>query len=83
MAHIAVHAANRIESIDLTRCTTITDVGFQHWSVYPFPRLTKLVLADCTYLTDNAIVYLTNAAKGLKELDLVSRRIILYTSKTD
>jgi F-box/leucine-rich repeat protein 7 len=65
MAHIAVHAANRIESIDLTRCTTITDVGFQHWSVYPFPRLTKLCLADCTYLTDNA-------AKGLRELDLVS-----------
>jgi F-box/leucine-rich repeat protein 7 len=28
-------------------------------------------LADCTYLTDNAIVYLTNAAKGLRELDLV------------
>jgi hypothetical protein len=39
--------------------------------VYPFPRLTKLCLADCTYLTDNAIVYLTNAAKGLRELDLV------------
>jgi F-box/leucine-rich repeat protein 7 len=77
MAHIAVHAANRIESIDFTRCTTITDVGFQHWSVYPFPRLTKLCLADCTYLTDNAIVYLTNAAKGLKELDLVSHS--LYT----
>jgi F-box/leucine-rich repeat protein 7 len=77
MAHIAVHAANRIESIDFTRCTTITDVGFQHWSVYPFPRLTKLCLADCTYLTDNAIVYLTNAAKGLKELDLVSHSLYI------
>ena len=72
MAHIAVHTAARIEQIDLTRCTTITDVGFQHWSVYPFPRLSKLCLADCTYLTDNAIVYLTIAAKGLRELDLVS-----------
>ncbi|EEP76908.1 conserved hypothetical protein [Uncinocarpus reesii 1704] len=30
----------------------------------------KLCLADCTYLTDNAIVYLTNAAKALQELDL-------------
>ena len=71
MAHIAVHAASRVEHMDLTRCTTITDIGFQHWSVYAFPRLTKLCLADCTYLTDNAIVYLTNAAKGLRELDLV------------
>jgi F-box/leucine-rich repeat protein 7 len=72
MAHIAVHASSRLEEMDLTRCTTITDGGFQHWSIYPFPRLRKLVLADCTYLTDHAIVCLTNAAKALKELDLVS-----------
>ena len=76
MAHLAVHARQRVEQIDLTRCTTITDVGFQHWSVYPFPRLSKLCLADCTYLTDNAIVYLTNAAKGLRELDLVGFALI-------
>jgi F-box/leucine-rich repeat protein 7 len=71
MAHLAVHAHARLQSIDLTRCTTITDGGFQHWSIYKFARLERLILADCTYLTDNAIVYLTNAAKGLKELDLV------------
>jgi F-box/leucine-rich repeat protein 7 len=72
MAHIATHAAARIEEMDLTRCTTITDQGFQSWSVWTFPRLTKLCLADCTYLTDNAIVCLTHAARGLKFLDLVS-----------
>jgi F-box/leucine-rich repeat protein 7 len=71
MAHLAVHAHSRLRSIDLTRCTTITDGGFQHWSMYRFTRLERLILADCTYLTDNAVVYLTNAAKGLKELDLV------------
>ncbi len=71
MAHMAYHAASRLEEIDLTRCTTITDQGFQHWGQSQFVRLTKLCLADCTYLTDNAIVYLTNAAKGLCELDLV------------
>ncbi|KAI9801853.1 MAG: hypothetical protein M1833_002167 [Piccolia ochrophora] len=70
MAHLAVHASNRLEEIDLTRCTTITDNGFQHWSIYQFSHLQRLCLADCTYLTDNAIVYLTNAAKGLRELDL-------------
>ncbi len=72
MAHMAYHAASRLEQIDLTRCTTITDQGFQHWGQFQFSRLTKLCLADCTYLTDNAIVYLTNAAKGLRDLDLVS-----------
>lgn len=73
MAHMAYHAASRLECIDLTRCTTITDQGFQHWGQFQFSRLTKLCLADCTYLTDNAIVYLTNAAKGLRDLDLVSQ----------
>lgn len=71
MAHLACHAASRLEEIDLTRCTTITDQGFQHWGEVQFSRLTKLCLADCTYLTDNAIVYLTNAAKTLRELNLV------------
>ncbi|GAB7350168.1 hypothetical protein MBLNU459_g0833t1 [Dothideomycetes sp. NU459] len=70
MAHIAAHAANRLEVIDLTRCTSVTDQGFQHWSIYNFPKLTKLILADCTYLTDQAIVGIANAARGLKELDL-------------
>jgi F-box and leucine-rich repeat protein 7 len=72
MAHIATHAAQRIEEIDLTRCTTITDAGFHAWSVWSFPRLTRLCLADCTYLTDNAVVWLTHAARGLVWLDLVS-----------
>ncbi len=71
MAHLACHAASRLEQIDLTRCTTITDQGFQHWGAVQFSKLTKLCLADCTYLTDNAIIYLTNAAKALRELNLV------------
>lgn len=81
MAHLAYHAASRLEEIDLTRCTTITDQGFQHWGQFQFSRLMKLCLADCTYLTDNAIVYLTNAAKGLQDLDLVSSSMQRNTSK--
>ena len=72
MAHIAAHASSRIESIDLTRCTSISDNGFQQWSIHNFPNLRKLILADCTYLTDQAIVGVANAARGLRELDLVS-----------
>ena len=80
MAHMAYHAASRLEEIDLTRCTTITDQGFQHWSQFQFSKLTRLCLADCTYLTDNAIVYLTNAAKNLKELDLASFLTLFFVS---
>jgi hypothetical protein len=71
MSHLAAHAARRLEHVDLTRCTTITDQGFQSWSMTRFERLRSLCLADCTYLTDSAIVFLTNAAKGLRSLDLV------------
>jgi F-box and leucine-rich repeat protein 7 len=71
MAHLAVDAHTRLQSIDLTRCTTITDAGFQHWSTYKFTNLERVILADCDNLTDNTIVYLSNAVKGLKELDLV------------
>ncbi|KAF2669496.1 RNI-like protein [Microthyrium microscopicum] len=70
MAHIATHAASRIEELNLTRCTTITDEGFHFWSAWAFPRLTRLCLADCTYLTDNAIIWLTHAARALTWLDL-------------
>lgn len=73
MHHFAVHASKRLASLDLTRCTTITDVGFSYWSQdnIKFTKLTKLVLADCTYLSDQAIIYLTNAAgQCLRHLDL-------------
>ena len=72
MAHIATHAHNRIEAMDLTRCTTITDAGFQFWGNVKFERLKKLCLADCTYLSDQSIVWLVNGAgSGLRQLDLV------------
>ncbi|KAG8627330.1 hypothetical protein KVT40_004813 [Elsinoe batatas] len=70
MAHIAQHAAKRLEVIDLTRCTSVTDHGFQQWGMHTFPLLRKLILADCTYLTDQAIVAIANAARNLRELDL-------------
>ncbi|KAK5945329.1 hypothetical protein PMZ80_002533 [Knufia obscura] len=73
MHHIATHAASRLQSLDLTRCTTITDTGFSYWgqTVVKFTRLQKLVLADCTYLSDQAIIYLTTAAgQALRHLDL-------------
>ncbi|KAK5081119.1 hypothetical protein LTR70_009356 [Exophiala xenobiotica] len=73
MHHLATHAASRLQSLDLTRCTTITDTGFSYWgqTIVKFTRLRKLVLADCTYLSDQAIIHLTTAAgQALRHLDL-------------
>jgi len=73
MHHLATHAASRLQSLDLTRCTTITDTGFSYWghTIVKFTRLHKLVLADCTYLSDQAVIYLTTAAgQALRHLDL-------------
>jgi len=77
MAHLASvdHISRKLESLNLSRCTTITDWGFQAWSVTGgggrFSSLYDLKLSDCTFLTDQAIVYLVNAAPQLRILDLV------------
>lgn len=70
MYHISLHANDRLESLDLTRCTTITDAGFQFWTYRTFPNLKKLALKDCTFLSDKAIISLANAAPNLEILDL-------------
>lgn len=73
MHHLATHAAGRLQSLDLTRCTTITDTGFSYWgaTAHKFLKLRRLVLADCTYLSDQAIIYLVSAAGvALRHLDL-------------
>ena len=70
MAHIAVHASERLEVLDVTRCTSISDAGFHSWSIYEFKNLWKLILADCTYLSDQAIVGVVGGCRGLRELDL-------------
>jgi F-box and leucine-rich repeat protein 7 len=77
MAHLAnnEHVASSLEVLNISRCTTITDWGFQTWSVScgggRFSALKELKLSDCTFLTDQAIVYLVNAAPNLQNLDLV------------
>jgi F-box and leucine-rich repeat protein 7 len=67
--------AARLEVLNISRCTTITDWGFQTWSITSgsgrFASLHDLKLSDCTFLTDQAIVYLVNAAPNLQKLDLV------------
>jgi F-box/leucine-rich repeat protein 7 len=77
MAHLASNdsVASSLQALNLSRCTTITDWGFQTWSVTTgggrFSSLQEIKLSDCTFLTDQAIVYLVNAAPNLQKLDLV------------
>lgn len=70
MYHISLNANEGLESLDLTRCTTITDAGFQYWTYRTFPNLKKLSLKDCTFLSDKAIISVANAAPNLEILDL-------------
>ncbi|KAK0251947.1 hypothetical protein B0A54_12832 [Friedmanniomyces endolithicus] len=70
MLHLALHASSRLTSLDLTRCTSISDAGFHAWGSARFPLLSRLVLADCTYLSDQAIVGIVGGCRGLKVLDL-------------
>jgi len=70
MAHIAAHASDRLEALDLTRCTSVSDAGFHSWSHYDFKHLRTLILADCTYLTDQAIVGVVGGCRALHDLDL-------------
>lgn len=85
MAHLANNeqVAANLQSLNISRCTTITDWGFQTWSVTSgggrFSSLYDLKLSDCTFLTDQAIVYLVNAAPNLRKLDLVSSLDCIFT----
>lgn len=70
MHHIASNANETLESLALTRCTTIIDMGFQYWTYRTFPNLKRLSLKDCTFLTDKSIISVANAAPHLESLDL-------------
>lgn len=80
MAHLANNerVAANLEALNISRCTSITDWGFQTWSITSggrFSSLQDLKLSDCTFLTDQAVVYLVNAAPNLRKLDLVYPKV--------
>ncbi|SCV04883.1 LANO_0G13520g1_1 [Lachancea nothofagi CBS 11611] len=68
--HIALYTRHILNSLDLTRCTGITDVGFSYWGYQSFANLEKLVLSECIFLTDNSIRSIVSCAGRLRELYL-------------
>ena len=70
MNHIINNTEDKLISLDLTRCTTITDNGFLDLSNHKFFRLQKLVLRDCTFLSDRVIERISMSCPGLEKLDL-------------
>lgn len=67
---IGENGFRRLKSLDLTRCTTITDFGFLSWLSATECSLEKLILRDCTFLTDKVIEVLGLVCSNLKVLDL-------------
>ncbi|KAI8142981.1 hypothetical protein BJV82DRAFT_515726 [Fennellomyces sp. T-0311] len=73
MYYFAKYATDDLESLNLQRCTKITDQGFVHWfneAPHAFARLRTLDLTDCSFLTDKAIAHLVVAAPYLENLSL-------------
>lgn len=69
MKYIGEHAFDRLKSLDLTRCTTITDQGFLSWLSATDCMLERLILRDCTFLSDKVVEVLGLVCTNLKELD--------------
>ncbi|KAI8373129.1 uncharacterized protein BYT42DRAFT_579288 [Radiomyces spectabilis] len=59
-----------LRSLNLQRCTKITDEGFRSWNITVFPALEEIVLTDCSFLTDEAIANLVAAAPNLRRLSI-------------
>lgn len=70
MYHISTYLSHKLESLDLTRCISITDQGFAYWAYAQFPLLRRLKLSDCTFLSDRSIIALASSAGNLQSLDL-------------
>ena len=72
LKHISQYAFNRINRLDLTRCTGITDKGFQSWKSAGviFQNLHTLILSECVFLTDEAIFNITASCPFLKILNI-------------
>ncbi|KAI8979835.1 hypothetical protein BDF20DRAFT_941034 [Mycotypha africana] len=72
MGHLVEFCSQTLRSLNIQRCTRITDQGFKKWadSTAPFSSLQYLNLTDCSFLTDQAVAYLVAAAPNLKDLSL-------------
>ncbi|KAI8974319.1 cyclic nucleotide-binding-like protein [Pilobolus umbonatus] len=68
MCHLNEFCSSSLESLNIQRCTRITDEGFSYWE--EFPQLKELNLTDCSFLTDQTISRLVTAAPNLSRLIL-------------
>jgi F-box/leucine-rich repeat protein 7 len=70
MQHIINDMNDRVELLDLTRCTTITDNGFLNLRNNYFSKLHTFVLKDCTFLSDRVVEMISIYMKELEDLNL-------------
>ncbi|OZJ03062.1 hypothetical protein BZG36_03781 [Bifiguratus adelaidae] len=74
MRYLLLFACDSLETLNIQRCTSITDDGFLQWAsdrdTPSFPNLKHINLTDCTFLTDAAVSALAIAAPNLETTNL-------------
>lgn len=70
MALMGEKSNTRLEYLNLQRCTTISDAGFETWQQQQMAALRSIDLSDCSFLTDKAIHRLVHAAPRLENVCL-------------
>ena len=64
------HGLPNIESLDLSGCFNVTDIGIAHALTSEMPTLKRLNLSLCKQITDSSLSRLAQFCRQLQELDL-------------
>nr|SVE94211.1 EOG090X05GA [Simocephalus serrulatus] len=64
------HGLPNIESLDLSGCFNVTDIGIAHALTADLPTLKRLNLSLCKQITDSSLSRLSQHCRQLQELDL-------------
>lgn len=65
-----VHGIDNLESLNVSGCYNITDVGLSHAFVHEMPTLTELDLSLCKQVTDSGVGRIAQCLKNLESLNL-------------
>lgn len=65
-----IHGIPNLESLNVSGCYNITDIGLSHAFVYEMPTLTELDLSLCKQVTDSGVGRIAQCLKNLESLNL-------------
>ncbi|KAL0096232.1 hypothetical protein J3Q64DRAFT_1606459, partial [Phycomyces blakesleeanus] len=70
MSALATYCSGSLEYLNLQRCTGVSTKDFEALSNVNFSALHTVILSDCSFLQDPAIIALVKAAPNLERLSL-------------